>query len=93
MDDYQFRDFLGWIFNPENQGAAGKVKYDQSGNLIPKDERRRPNQIKFNPYNINRGNAINPNVTFADEIMAKANKPFAQGSDLTNIYNQARGGM
>lgn len=82
----QFSDALGsWLNNPKNIGGKGRVKFDPEGNKIPVRERLKPSQIRRNPYGITAGNAIDPNVTFAQAVLSKANKGFQGGSG--DIYN------
>jgi hypothetical protein len=86
-----FSDFLGGLSDPMLLDKKDRVKYDENGNIIDPRSRRSLKDIRQNPYNLTPGNAIDPNVNFAQDVLAKGNKPFAQGNDLMNRYQQARG--
>lgn len=48
-----------------------------------------PNKPKHKPINAN--NAIRTNVTFADDVLAKSNKPFSQMQGAQGNYLSQRG--
>jgi hypothetical protein len=92
--EINFTDFLGTFGSPQ-AFARNPEGIDTTGNnIINKNsmgEDRSKKAKKRNPYYINPRNAINPNVAFADEVLAKGNKSFGSGQNLMQQYQQARG--
>lgn len=76
---FSFERFLGDL----SLDKSGKVKVDpNTGAFIPRDFRRSKKNVKQNPLNINAGNAIDPNVDFAQVVLAKSNQGFGEDDDL-----------
>lgn len=83
---YQFTKMLGDL----ELDKKGRVKFDpNTGAFIPKDQRRYAEAMKRNPYGVNAGNAINPDVSFFTDILARSNPAPAMQVDPMEMMKRA----
>lgn len=82
---YNFGKFLGDL----QVGSQGKVKYGPNGEFIPVNQRRSAADVRRNPYGVNAGNAINPDVSFFNDILARSNPAPAMAVDPMEMMKKA----
>lgn len=63
----------------------GRFKEDAEGNFIPRDQRRSKAAVRRNPFGINAGNAVDPDVSFFDDVLANANPSFGINQQLLSL--------
>lgn len=71
QEGFNFERMLGGLILDKQ----GRVKVDPgTGEFIPGEQRRSAQNVKKNPLGLNAGNAINPDVSFFTDILAKSNQ-------------------
>jgi hypothetical protein len=83
---YSFTKFLKNL----ELDKQGRVKIDpNTGAFIPASQRRSAQNVRRNPYNVRPGTAINPDVSFFDDILARANPAPAMQVDPNEMMRRA----